>query len=113
MATQRKPLTQEQAIEFYTELMRRVQVGAYLELEHDGSYPPDDGTPESTTLESIANLENWAEKQGLEFAYNRDDGTWILQAIEEAKAKEENPGDDMESIEERIQEITGRVNEQE
>lgn len=78
-----KPLTQEKAIEYYTELQRRVQVGAYLELEHDGSYPPDDGTPESTTLESIDNLEKWAEKQGLEFAYNRDEGKWILQASEE------------------------------
>ncbi len=38
-----KPLTQEQAIEIYTELQRRVQVGAYVELEHDGSFPPDDG----------------------------------------------------------------------
>lgn len=78
-----KPLTQEQAIEIYTELQRRVQVGAYVELEHDGSFPPDDGTPESMTLESLHNLETWAAKQGLEFAYNRDNSTWILQASEE------------------------------
>lgn len=82
MPTQ-KPLTQEQAIETYTELQRRVSVGAYLELEHDGSYPPDDGTPESTTLESIDNLEKWAAKQGLEFAYYRDENKWILQVSEE------------------------------
>jgi|SRR6266496_2393471 len=54
-------------IEQYTELMRRVSVGS----------------PESTTLESIDSLEKWAARQGLEFAYNRDDGKWILQPIEE------------------------------
>jgi hypothetical protein len=82
MTTQ--PLTQEKAIEHYTELMRRVRVGAYLELEHDGSYPEDDGTPESTTLESIDNLENWAARQGLEFCYNHDTKTWSLEPIEQA-----------------------------
>ena len=74
-----KPLTHEQAIEHSTELQRRVSVGAYLELEHDGSFPPDDGTPESTTLESIANLERWAERQGLEFRWNHESKTWSLE----------------------------------
>jgi hypothetical protein len=77
-----KPLTPEKAIEHYTELQRRVQVGAYLELQHDGSYPEDDGTPESTTLESIDNLETWAEKQGLEFCWHPDSKTWSLEPIE-------------------------------
>jgi len=78
----KRQLTQEQAIEIWTELQRRVSVGAYLELEHDGSYPPDDGTPESTTLESIDNLETWAAKQGLEFCWNQDSKTWSLERIE-------------------------------
>ena len=84
-----KPLTREHAIEFWTELQRRVSVGAYLELEHDGSYPPDDGTPESTTLESLDNLERWAERQGLEFAWNHDTSTWSLEPID-AKDREAN-----------------------
>src|SRR5215469_3066760 len=76
--TMAKPLTHEQALEHYTELQRRVSVGAYVELEHDGSFPPDDGTPESTTLESIANLERWAERQGLAFCWNHASKTWSL-----------------------------------
>lgn len=75
-------LTQEQAIEHYTELQRRVSVGAYLELQHDGGFPEDDGTPESTTLESLHNLETWAEKQGLEFCWHPDSKTWSLEPIE-------------------------------
>jgi hypothetical protein len=77
------PLTQEKAIEYYTELQRRVSVGAHLELQHDGSYPEDDGTPESTTLESIDNLEKWAAKQGLEFCWTRDTQWWSLEPIEQ------------------------------
>ena len=84
-----KLLTQEQAIETWTELQRRVSVGAYLELQHDGSYPEDDGTPESTTLESIANLEKWAAKQGLEFCWNVDRNFWHLTPIE--------PGEDYDT----------------
>jgi len=76
-------LTQEKAIEHYTELMRRVQVGAYLELHHDGSFPEDDGSAESTTLESLANLENWAARRGLEFEFNVDSQTWSLTPIEQ------------------------------
>jgi hypothetical protein len=76
-----KPLTYEQAIEHYTELSRRVQVGAYLDLQIDGSYPPDDGPPESTTLESIDNLEAWARKQDLQFVWNLGSETWSLVKI--------------------------------
>ena len=77
----RKPLTQEQAIEIYTELSRRVQVGAYLELQHDGSFPEDDGSAESTTLESLHNLEQWARNQGLQFSYNLSSKTYELVKI--------------------------------
>lgn len=83
----RKPLTQEQAIEFYTELSRRVQVGAYLELQHDGSFPEDDGTPESTTLESLHNLEERAARDDLEFCFEASNGTYVLLPMsEETKA---------------------------
>lgn len=85
-----KTLTQEQAIEIYTELMRRVSVGAYLELQHDGSYPPDDGTPESTTLESIDNLEKWAARQGLAFCWKAEGKTWSLGPIEQGDEEEEH-----------------------
>lgn len=78
----RKPLTNEQRIEIYTELQRRVQVGAYVDLEHDGSFPEDDGSAESTTLESLHNLEVWAEKQGKEFCWNIDSKTWSLYPIQ-------------------------------
>lgn len=77
----RKPLTQEQALAHYTELQRRVSVGAYLEPEHDGSFPPDDGSPESTTLESLHNLETWAANQGLEFSWHQDRRAWTLEPI--------------------------------
>ncbi len=70
-----QPLTPEKAIEHYTELMRLVSVGAYLELEHDGSYPDGDGT-----LESIDNLGKWASRQALEFVWNIDTSTWSLES---------------------------------
>ena len=79
----RKPLTHTQAIEYFTELSRRVQVGAYLELEHDGSFPEDDGSPESTTLESLHNLEEWAARQDLEFIWHEDSKTWDLEPMSE------------------------------
>jgi hypothetical protein len=76
-----QPLTQERAIEIYTELQRRISVGAYTELEPDGSFPPDDGTPESTTLENLANLEIWAQKRGIEFCFNHETQKWSLEPI--------------------------------
>ncbi len=75
----RKPLTSEKLLEYYTELQRRVSVGAYLEVQHDGSFPEDDGTPESTTLESLHNLETWAAKQGLQFVWHQDTQTYTLE----------------------------------
>ena len=84
-----KPLTKEQAIAYWTELQRRVSVGAYLELEHDGSYQPDDGTPESTTLESLDHLKRWAARQGIKFCWNGE--RWFLAAID-AKDREADNG---------------------
>ena len=78
----KKPLNQEQALEFWTELQRRVQVGAYLELQHDGSYPEDDGSAESTVLESIDNLEAYAAHTWrMEFWWNHGSETWSLVPI--------------------------------
>lgn len=77
----RNPLTNEQRIEIYTELQRRVSVGAYLELEHDGSFPEDDGSAESTTLESLHNLEQWARREGLQFVWNTGSKTYSLVKI--------------------------------
>lgn len=76
-----RALTPETALEIWTELQCRVSVGAYLELEPDGSYPPDDGTPESTTLESLDNLEAWAARQGLEFAWNTESTVWSVEPM--------------------------------
>ena len=74
-----QPLTPEKAIEHYTELQRRVSVGAYLELQHDGSYPEDDGSPEATVIESLDNLDRWAQRQALVFTTR--DGAWVLEPI--------------------------------
>ncbi len=76
-----KPSTQEKAIEHYTELQRRVQVGAYLELQLDGSYPEDDGSAEAAVLESLDNLESWARKQELQFVWNLSSKAWSLVKI--------------------------------
>ncbi len=73
----------QRALEDYTELMRRVRVGAYVELEMDGSFPPDDGTPESSTLESLHNLEELAARDGLEFVGN-EQGGYSLEPMSDA-----------------------------
>jgi hypothetical protein len=76
-----KPLTQEQAIAHWTELQRRISVGAY---EERGAEHHETGTwPEDGVEESVANLETWAEKQGLEFCFHHDDNTWSLVPIEQ------------------------------
>jgi hypothetical protein len=77
-----KPLDQATALEWYGELQRRVSVGAYVELQFDGSFPPDDGTAESGTLESLHNLETWAARQGLEFCWTPATQKWSLEPIE-------------------------------
>jgi hypothetical protein len=69
-------LTQAQAIEHWTELHRRISVGAYEErsTEHyeTGTYP-EDGIEES-----IVNLETWASRQALEFVWDIGTRTWTL-----------------------------------
>ena len=76
-----KPLTKEQAIAAFTELQRLISVGAYEErsaLHYEAGTWPDDGVEES-----VANLENWAEKQELEFCFNHDNKSWSLVPIEQ------------------------------
>ncbi len=75
-----KPLTKEQAIKDWTELQRLISVGAFSERSAEHY---EMGTwPEDGIEESISNLENWAEKQGLEFCWNVDSATWSLTPIE-------------------------------
>jgi hypothetical protein len=70
----------QEAIDAWTELERRVSVGAY---EERSAYDWQNGTwPADGVEESIANLETWAEKQGLEFCWNIDSKTWSLYPIE-------------------------------
>ena len=57
-------LTQEKAIQSWTELQRRMSV-----------------EPDEIIEQSLANLESWACKRGLAFCYNHDD-TWILVPID-------------------------------
>ena len=75
-----KPLTQEQAIETWTELQRRISVGAYT--ERSAEHYESDTWPEDGVEESVFNLETWAAKQGLEFCWNVDRNFWHLTPIE-------------------------------
>lgn len=76
-----KPLTKEQAIEHWTELQRRISVGAF---EERSSLHYETGTwPEDGVEESVFNLETWAERQGLEFCFNHDDNAWSLVPIDQ------------------------------
>jgi hypothetical protein len=80
MPTQ-QPLTQEKAVEYWTEYQRLISVGAYSERsaeDHLNGTWPEDGIEES-----VANLETWAARQGLEFEFNHDTGTWSLVGIEQ------------------------------
>lgn len=76
-----KPLTKEQAIATWTELQRLISVGAYE--ERGWEHYETDTWPEDGVEESVANLENWAEKQGLEFSWSHDSKTWNLVPIEQ------------------------------
>ncbi len=70
----------QEAIDAWTEFQRRISVGAYEERSaehHEAGTWPEDGVEES-----VANLETWAEKQGLEFVWNIDSKTWSLEPIE-------------------------------
>jgi hypothetical protein len=73
-------MTDEQAIEHWTALQQRVSVGAYEERRSEHY---EAGTwPEDGVEESLANLESWASKRGLEFCYNHDTQTWSLEPIQ-------------------------------
>jgi len=80
---ERKPLTQEQAIETWTELQRLISVGAYS--ERSAEHYETDTWPEDGVEESVANLEAWASRQGLEFDFNHDNGKWSLVGIEQGR----------------------------
>jgi hypothetical protein len=67
--TTSRPFDQEKALAAYTELMRRISVGAYQEREPDGSYGED-----GVEL-SINNLNYQAESRGLHFVHQ---GQWQL-----------------------------------
>ena len=88
MTTQQQPLTQEKALEYWTELQRLVSVGAFEE-RHQEHY--ETGTwPEDGVEESIFNLENWAARQRLEFTWNADSQKWSLTLIEQGPDDVEN-----------------------
>ncbi len=73
-------INKEVALITWTQLQHLVSVGAY---EERSSYHYETGTwPEDGVEESLARLETWAEKQGLEFCYNHDSKTWSLEPIE-------------------------------
>ncbi len=73
------PFNQQKVIEDYTELQRRVSVGAYTERSAEdflnGTYP-EDGIEES-----IDNLTELAASQGLEFTWRSD--SWSLEPMSE------------------------------
>ena len=79
-----QPVTNEQALDIWTELHRLISVGAYEErgqLHYETDTWPEDGVEES-----IHNLEAWAERQGREFVFNHDGkdraaGYWTLESI--------------------------------
>jgi hypothetical protein len=82
----------------YTELMRRVSVGAYDERQPDGSYG-EDGVEKR-----IDRLERWAIEDGLYFAPSQQDGKTVyaleaapqemIDAYEAAKSEEDEEGGD-------------------
>jgi len=71
----------QRAIEDYSELQRRISVGAYSErsAEHfeSGTYP-EDGVEEG-----IDNLTELAAKDGLEFCWHKDSSSWSLEPMSE------------------------------
>jgi hypothetical protein len=77
----KQELTQEKALENWTEFQRLISVGAFEErsTEHfEAGTWPEDGVEESVEW-----LEMWASNQGLEFRWNADSKTWRLVSIEQ------------------------------
>ena len=82
-------MTTEQAVAYWTEYQRLISVGAYSERSAE-QY--ETGTwPEDGIEESVANLETWAEKQGLEFCFNHDSKEWSLVRIDPGQEAEDEP----------------------
>src|SRR5215470_5284093 len=76
-------LNHEQAIKAYTELARLISVGAYDELEPDGSYPEggDD------VLKDAERLEWRAYREDLQFVKGAD-GTYTLEPMTEDEKRD-------------------------
>jgi hypothetical protein len=72
---------QQRAISDYSELQRRISVGAY---EERSSYHYESGTyPEDGVEESIDNLTELAAKYDLEFVWHKESSTWTLEPMSE------------------------------
>ncbi len=72
---------QAKALDDYTELMRRIRVGAY---EERSSYHYESGTwPEDGIEESIDNLTELAARDDLEFCWHKESGSWSLEPMSE------------------------------
>jgi hypothetical protein len=90
---------QEQALKDYTELQRRVSVGAYEERKSEhfetGTYP-EDGVEES-----IDNLTELAARHGLEFWWHKDTSTYTLEPMSEETRAARRVADYNREIDER------------
>src|SRR5947209_19317087 len=72
---------QQRALDDYTELMRRVSVGAYTDRSAEDYL---NGTwPEDGVEESIFNLEELAAQHDLEFCFEASNGTYVLLPMSE------------------------------
>ena|SRR6266480_3340072 len=93
MATQE--LTQEKAIEYWTEYQRLISVGAYT--ERSAEHYESNTWPEDGIEESVYNLTQWALRQDLEFCWDQTRKTWSLEPIdyEEAETEKEEPPEEM------------------
>jgi|SRR6185312_12962925 len=78
-----QPLTNEKAIEYWTELHRLISVGAYE--ERSAEQFETDTWPEDGVEESVHNLEEWAASKGLEFCWNQESKSYSLEPIEQAE----------------------------
>lgn len=60
---------------WYTELMRCISVGAYLERDEEGNYA-EDGIEEG-----VDTLDRWAWEQGRQFVWHQDGRYWTLEPM--------------------------------
>lgn len=75
MTTQQPSFNQEQALQHYTELQRRIRVGTYEKRGPHGEFGSDG------ILESVDNLEALAAKHGLLFIWHQDENRWALEPM--------------------------------